>query len=191
MILDAVSTAKIADVGAIAQLVNAAYRPQPGVRGWTHEADLVDGARISVNQIAEMLSKPDSVVLLGFNNTRIVACVHVERTGGSSGIGMLAVTPSLQGSGIGKELLAHAEHYARTIFLADRFVMMVVSSRCELIAFYQRRGYQRTGSVMPYPLSAGAGTPINPELEIEVLEKWADSHQFATPVSGQEIDSRR
>lgn len=78
---------------------------------------MIAGARTSANQIAEILSKPDSVVLLGLIRSEIAACVHIERIGGDSYIGMLAVTPSRQGAGIGKELLAHAEHHARTMFL--------------------------------------------------------------------------
>lgn len=183
MILDAVRAANTLDIGVIVQLVNSAYRPKSGAHGWTHEADLIAGARTSANQIAELLSKLDSVILLGLIRSESAACVHIERIGGDSYIGMLAVTPSHQDSGIGKELLAHAEHYARTMFRTDRFVMMVVSSRSELISFYQRRGYQRTGSVMPYPLSARAGTPIEAGLKIEILEKWAGSRQISTPIS--------
>lgn len=83
MILDAVRTAKTMDIGVLAQLVNSAYRPKSGAHGWTHEADLMAGARTSANQIAELLSKPDSVVRLGLIRSEIAACVHIERIGGS------------------------------------------------------------------------------------------------------------
>lgn len=187
MILDTVRTAKTLDVGDIAQIVNSAYRPRSGAYGWTHEADLIAGARISAGQIAGILSKPDSVVLLGLIRSETAACVHIERVGGDSHIGMLAVTPSRQDSGIGKELLAHAEHYAHKMFLTHRFVMMVVSSRSELISFYERRGYQRTGSVMSYPRSAGVGIPLEADLKIEMLEKWAGGCQVSTAISRQKI----
>lgn len=175
MILDAVRAAKISEIGDIARLVNSAYRPKPGSHGWTHEADLIVGARTDANEVAGLLSKPDSIVLLGLIGSEIVACVHIERMGGDACIGMLAVMPSRQDSGIGKELLAHTELYARTKFLSDRCVMMVVSSRIELISFYQRQGYQQTGSTMPYPQMANAGTPLEAGLKIEMLEKRACS----------------
>jgi ribosomal protein S18 acetylase RimI-like enzyme len=84
----------------------------------------------------------------------------------------------LQGTGVGKQMLAHAEKYAREEFGSVRFIMVVVSSRPELIAFYLRRGYQRTGDLMDYPLSAGAGTPKHTGLKIETLEKPFNNSQL-------------
>lgn len=100
-----------------------------------------------------------------------MACVHVEKDGNNSYIGMLAVNPDMQGKGMGKQMLAQAEQYARTRFHARKLVMAVVSARHELIAFYLRRGYQKTGTVMDYPLSAGAGSPKHTGLKIEILER--------------------
>ena len=51
--------------------------------------------------------------------------------------------------------------------------MVVLSAREELIGFYLRRGYRRTGEVMDYPIEAGVGMPLYSELSIEVLEKRA------------------
>lgn len=165
--------ATLCDANAISHLVNQAYRPEPGACGWTHESDLVAGQRTSAEQVAQTLNRPDSVILLGSNNADIVACVHVEKDGRSSHIGMLAVHPALQGTGAGKRMLAQAEHHARTHFSAEKFIMLVLSSRLELVAFYLRRGYQKTGMVMDYPLTAGVGTPRQADLTIEVLEKAA------------------
>lgn len=57
--------------------------------------------------------------------------------------------------------------------------MIVVSGRIELIAFYLRRGYQQTGSVMDYPILAGVGTPKDASLKIEALEKRATDKRLA------------
>lgn len=100
-----------------------------------------------------------------------MACVHVEKDGSDGHIGMLAVSPILQGVGAGKLMLAHAERYASANFSSEKFIMVVVSSRSELISFYLRRGYQKTDTVMDYPLSAGVGIPKHAGLKIEVLEK--------------------
>lgn len=159
------------DSSAIAELVNAAYRPSHDMAGWTHEAELVAGARTSKAQVAEIIKRPNSTILVCFANLSIVACVHIEKEGTNSHIGMLAVNPSLQTAGIGKQMLALAENYATEIFGAERFILAVVSARSEFVAFYLRRGYQKTGSIMDYPLSAGAGIPKNPALKIETLEK--------------------
>ena len=132
---------------------------------------IVSGNRVSADQVADMLSKPNSIILVGFKDSVIIACVHVEKVESNCHIGMLAVAPNRQGAGDGKEMLAHAENYANEILGAERAVMVVVSLRSELISFYLRRGYRRTGTVMDYPLSANAGTPKYANLKVEVLEK--------------------
>ncbi|MHB9103371.1 MAG: GNAT family N-acetyltransferase [Sulfuricella sp.] len=171
MSIDTFRTASKSDAEAIAQLVNKAYRPETGSAGWTHESDLVSGNRTSAGQVSEIMSKPDSVILVGLKDSEIVACVHVEKDGSNSHIGMLAVNPKLQGAGAGKQMLAHAERYVNESFGSEKFIMAVVSSRSELIAFYLRRGYQKTGTVQDYPLSAGIGTPKFSDLKTEALEK--------------------
>lgn len=150
-----------------------AYRPKSGAAGWTHESDLVSGSRTSISQVTGMISKPDSVILLGMQGVEAVACIHIEKDGTHSHIGMFAVNPILQGAGVGKQMLAYAEQYAYESFGSDKLLMVVVSSRNELIAFYQRRGYQKTGSIMDYPLTAGAGIPRHTGLKVEILEKRA------------------
>jgi N-acetylglutamate synthase-like GNAT family acetyltransferase len=171
MSIDAFRAASKSDTEAIAQLVNEAYRPESNASGWTHESGLVSGSRTSVSQVTEIMSRPDSVILVGLKGTVIVACVHVEKDGSHCHIGMLAVSPMLQGEGAGKKMLAHAEMYASEKFRPEKFTMVVVSSRSELISFYLRRGYKKTNFVTDYPLSAGTGTPKFPGLKIEALEK--------------------
>ena len=51
------------DAEAIAGLVNRAYRLGAGLRGWTHEAELVDGARASGEMVRALL-RPGSAVLV-------------------------------------------------------------------------------------------------------------------------------
>lgn len=171
MNLDEIRIANESDAASIAGIVNAAYRPSPGASGWTHESELVDGDRISPDQVTKTIRKPNSVILVGLKDSAIVACVHIEKEGVNGHIGMLAVSPVLQTAGFGKKMLSLAENYALEVFAAENFNLVVLSSRSELIAFYLRRGYQRTGSVMDYPLSAGVGIPKNPALKIEVLQK--------------------
>ena len=84
---------------------------------------------------------------------------------------MLAVNPVLQGVGAGKQMLALAEKYICENFGSEKYIMFVASSRSELSSFYMRRGYQKTGNIMDYPLSADFGTPLHPDLKIEVMEK--------------------
>lgn len=157
------------DSAEITRIVNAAYRPDAGAGGWTHESALVRGARTSAEQVEELLS--DSVVLVGLRGSRLVACVQIQGKGNEAHIGMLAVEPSLQGTGAGSVMLARAEAYAAGSLGAAEFVLVVVSARIELIRFYIHRGYEQTKERMAYPLGSGVGTPRIAALDLTVLRK--------------------
>lgn len=160
-----------AEAEQLASLVNQAYRPESKVSGWTHESLLVGGKRISAAQILETLSRHQSVILVAINNQAIVACAHVEKVVNTSHIGMLAVNPILQRTGLGKKMLTEAEKFACSVFGTDKFFLDVVAQRTELISYYLRRGYQKTGLLTDYPISAGVGVPKQSGLKIERLEK--------------------
>lgn len=164
--------ATVADADAIAGLVNKAYRPASAERGWTHEADLVAGERTSAMQVAGLL-RPDSTVLLLLVEDTVSACVHVERSADTCSIGMLATEPKWQNRGLGKRMLEHAERFAVEVYAARRLRMSVLSSRPELLAFYERRGYAGTGEQAAYPVGAGVGTPRSEALHVLSLEKMA------------------
>lgn len=167
--------AVVGDSAALVNLVNAAYRPAPGEGGWTHESALVSGQRISPAQLADILRRDDTRLITGRLQDEVVACVLVESDGGDAHIGMLAVRPDLQGSGAGKQLLQFAERYAREHLAATRYVMRVVEGRDELLAFYERRGYRRSGELADYPCEAGVGRPHRADLRIITLEKMVNA----------------
>jgi ribosomal protein S18 acetylase RimI-like enzyme len=158
------------DASEIVSLVNRAYRPASYEHGWTHEADLVSGERTSANQVLSLFG-PQSAILVLCQQEAIVACVHLQNGESAVYIGMLATEPAFQARGLGKQMLFQAERYAVERFNAAAFKMSVLSSRPELIAFYERRGYVRTGEVEDYPLSAEVGRPIVEGLQVEVLVK--------------------
>lgn len=159
-----------ADADAIAALVNRAYRPTAGERGWTHEADLVAGPRTSAAQVAELFRAGSSVLLMRLED-QVVACVHVAQSVDSCTIGMLATAPGQQNLGLGKRMLQHAEQFAAKHYAARRLDMSVLSSRPELLAFYERRGYVLTGEREDYPVDAGVGTPWHEKLHVLSLQK--------------------
>ena len=163
-------TASAMDAGKIAAIVNRAYRPLAHERGWTHEASLVSGQRITEEQVLS-LDCARSTVLLLCHNADIVACIHLKCDENTADIGMLATDPNHQMQGLGKQILNCAEQYALENFGITAFRMSVLSSRSELIAFYERRGYARTGEVSSYPVSAGIGDPIVDGLQVEILVK--------------------
>jgi ribosomal protein S18 acetylase RimI-like enzyme len=91
---------------------------------------------------------------------------------------MLATDPKLQAQGLGKQVLLHAEAYATEYFEASVLKMSVLSSRPELLAFYERRGYVLTGEVEEYPLSAGVGQPIVAGIHVLSLAKAPTNPSF-------------
>jgi ribosomal protein S18 acetylase RimI-like enzyme len=82
------------------------------------------------------------------------------------------VRPNLQGGGIGKAVLNEAERIARDEWKVPAMRMTVIDIRDELIAFYERRGYRRTGIKKPFPYGDERfGLPKRDDLRFEVLEK--------------------
>lgn len=165
--------ATIEDAANIASLVNAAYRPQPGAEGWTHESGLVEGDRISPEQVRKTLI--DSKILLGLHDSEIVACVQIEKKDDEAYIGMFAVAPSSQALGLGKIMLREAEKYAESSFGAVRLMLLVVSAQTDLLQFYLRRGYEETGQKVAYPVDKDVGKPRNGNLELTQLCKHVNT----------------
>jgi len=164
-----------ADIPAIVALVESAYRGDSGRRGWTTESDLLDGQRTDAAGVAALLNPPDSQVLLAEREGRLLASCHIERHGAEGYFGMFAVDPAQQGGGLGKAVLAEAERIAREDWHCRTMHMTVIVQRAELIAFYERRGYRRTGEYQPFPYGdARFGIPRRDDLRFEVLRKAFD-----------------
>lgn len=161
-----------ADVDAIVALVTRAYRGEASRAGWTTEADLLDGPRIAPEVLRADLTRPRSRVLLAESDGALLACAHVADDGGVGYFGMFAVDPGHQRGGLGARVLAECERIAREEWRLPAMRMTVIDLREELIAWYQRRGYRRTGVHKPFPYGDPRfGLPRRPDLRFEVLEK--------------------
>jgi GNAT superfamily N-acetyltransferase len=84
---------------------------------------------------------------------------------------MFVVRPDIQGAGIGKQLLEEAETLARKSWEVNSYVMVVITFRHELIAFYERRGYRRTGQLSEFPVNPALWIPKVSGLKMELMEK--------------------
>jgi ribosomal protein S18 acetylase RimI-like enzyme len=174
--LRAMRQATALDLPALVRLVNSGYRGDTSRRGWTTEADLLDGQRTDPDSLAQLLARPASAVLLHEDLSGLQGCVHVERTAGESDaqayIGMLTVQPDGQRAGLGSLILHAAEQYAREHWRACAACMTVIAQRPELIDWYRRRGYQRTSEVERFPYGdARFGLPKRDDLYFVVLRK--------------------
>ncbi len=67
------------DIDALVDLVNAAYRGEPGEDGWTTEAELLDGQRVDAAMLDETLDRPGAHVLLAHQGGALVACCELQR----------------------------------------------------------------------------------------------------------------
>jgi ribosomal protein S18 acetylase RimI-like enzyme len=165
-------SANEADIPALVELVTSAYRGDASRKGWTTEADFLDGSRIEPDVLREDLHKPRSRVLVAERDGEMVACAHVADQEGAGYFGMFSVRPTLQGGGIGDTLLREAERVAREEWTLPAMRMTVIDIRDSLIAWYERRGYRRTGVKKPFPYGdARFGIPKRDDLRFEVLEK--------------------
>ncbi|KAJ1552889.1 hypothetical protein HK405_009681, partial [Cladochytrium tenue] len=186
-----------ADAPAVVRLVNSAYRGDSGRQGWTTESDYLDGQRLDETMFHTDILADESKSLLvlpkavwraeqaqpaegndgAADDGELIACVMVERLAKDPAaaavyVGMVTVQPTAQGGGLGSKLLAAAEVYAVARFGARKAVMTVLEPRSELIAFYERRGYRRTGETEPFMYGEERfGIPKRDDLVFLKMEK--------------------
>lgn len=152
--------ATLADVPAFHALIERAYRGPASRAGWTHEADYLTGPRTDAATLAGVVADPAATLLLAVDGERIAACVQVTDCGdGIAYMGLLAVEPGEQAGGTGRAMIAAAEDLARGVG-ARRIEMTVVDRRATLIAWYERRGYVRTGETRPFPAALLEDVPL-------------------------------
>ncbi|MGV9643758.1 GNAT family N-acetyltransferase [Streptomyces sp. NPDC003514] len=169
-----------ADVDTLVTLIESAYRGDSSRAGWTTEADILEGQRTDAEGVREVLRTPDSRLLTVERDGRLVACCHLEHRGTYAYFGMFAVSPELQGAGLGKVIIAEAERQARLTWGVTEMHMTVISVREELIAWYERRGYRRTGRMTPFPYGDERfGVPRRDDLRFELLVKELDEAEGA------------
>lgn len=178
--------AEIADINALEQLLNRCYRQ---AEGWTHEADLIGGIRTTAAELAAVIDEPKHYLFVypktntgnrdGIETGELLGCIAVDMqdNGDKSRayIGMFAVHPELQGQGIGHQMLQAAETFANRHLQSrvqpSRITMSILNHRPELLAYYERRGYQLTGASMPFPDDGNNGEPKRADLQLLELEK--------------------
>jgi len=159
------------DAQAIADLVNAAYSGREGERGWTSEAEIFNGNRIDMDEVAALLVDPRVIFLAHLEDGGIAGCVYVCIKGMSAYLGLLAVRPDLQAKGLRKRLVAEADRVARAMLCDKVEITVMTSHRPELTQFYERRGYARTGRFRK-PLRKTATLDAKVEgLRLEWMEK--------------------
>ena len=163
--------AKKENIKDMENIINTAYR-KISANGWTGESHLLSGIRVNESMLEEILKDENIRTFLAKKDDKVLATIQVKKEGSALIVGLFAVCTEVQSSGIGKKLLDFAENRAKEIFKdCTKFVMEVISSRSELIAYYNRRGYKNTDVYLEFPKSELWTPTTNEELKLLVLEK--------------------
>lgn len=165
------SNATADDVSELVELINAAYRTPGDTPGWTDERGLLEGTRTDSNSLASELKRSRYLIARGRGDRRIVACARIAPADdGAWYVASVAVEPARQGVGTGRLLLDELARQARTANVRALRIT-VINLREELIAWYERRGFVRTGETEPFPYDdPSVGRPTRGDLVLVKLE---------------------
>jgi ribosomal protein S18 acetylase RimI-like enzyme len=165
-------SAGLADAEAVVSLIESAYRGMESRRGWTTEADFLDSRRTSIEAIMQIITAPGSRMLVAETAGQLIGCCHVQsRTAGEAYLGLVSVRPHLQDRGVGRTIVANAEREARARWGAKQMRLRVIRQRVELIAWYERLGYQPTGETLPFPYDNPSVIATRSDLDFVLLAK--------------------
>jgi ribosomal protein S18 acetylase RimI-like enzyme len=165
--------ATVADAEALVALIESAYRGDSSRAGWTTEADILGGRRTDPEAVTGVITTPNSRLLYIERDGALIGCCQLQRRGPDAAyFGMFAVSPGAQGGGLGRQIISEAERTVRETWDAREMQMTVITVREDLIAWYERRGYRRTGKLFPFPYGDERfGVPRRDDLEFELLAK--------------------
>jgi GNAT superfamily N-acetyltransferase len=130
-----IRTADAADVAGIVALLNAAF---------AMERDFIDKDRTSVPEIERYMTTGTFFVVDG-DAAGLAACMYLEPRGDRVYLGMLAVNPSQQGRGLGRQMMAAAERHAASL-RCRALDIRIVNRRTELPPFYRALGFVDNGT---------------------------------------------
>ena len=134
------------DIGALLEIVQAAYR---GEGGWTTESHLVRGHRSTEGEVRAMITDPAVTLIVAQGPDGPVGCCYTRTEGDRAELGLFAVHPAAQSGGIGGRLLeAQVENLSGAG--VRELMIQVLQSRPELHAWYERHGFTRTGRSVPF-----------------------------------------
>ena len=138
-----IRSAMVDDVPRLVAIINAAF---------AMERAFVDRDRTSVEEIAKYFGTGTFFVVDGeaFGGPdgrpdALASCMYLEQRGDRLYLGMLAVSPALQGRGLGKQMMAAAERHAASLG-CHAIDIRIVNRRTELPPFYRALGFVDSGT---------------------------------------------
>jgi N-acetylglutamate synthase-like GNAT family acetyltransferase len=141
--------AKKSETKAVMDVINAAFR--------NAESFFIERDRLDEKTMQSFLDKGE--FLVSEEDGTIIGAVYIEMRGDRSYLGLLAIDPNAQKSGLGSKLMTAAEEHCRRA--GSKFMdIQVVNLRKELPEFYYRRGYVETGTA-PFPSGVETKLPCH------------------------------
>jgi GNAT superfamily N-acetyltransferase len=163
--------ASLDDAPHIQQLVQSAFRAGDSRPGWAGDASLTQHF---VPSVSDKIAAPGRATLVAATSDSPYAasiCIAHDQDAAIVRFSLLAVDPQAHRGGLGSRMLTYAEGYAREILGARVIGMNALSARPELVAWYVRRGYERTGKLTPIPHGRYGERPIPEGWTLVEMEK--------------------
>jgi GNAT superfamily N-acetyltransferase len=125
------------DREGVRRLINVAFEVERFLKKGGGDRLQNDGEYEAVWERGTFLVKEEEDVLLG--------CVCVELRGDRAYLGLLSIDPARQGTGLGRQLNAAAEDYARDQGAGWMDLRVVSPREAQLVPIYTKLGYAVTG----------------------------------------------
>lgn len=165
------------DLDPLHALIERAYRGPETAGRWDSESHLLRGPRTTRDFVHNTILSPDAAFVIAELDGQIMGAALIERpadaAAGVASFGMFAISPNARGIGLGDRVLAACEDRVRSLWQATAMSLSVISLRDELMAWYERRGYARTGVRHPFPFSETTGELRNDFDLVEMRKDFA------------------
>lgn len=167
-------TATTNDAPRLQDLIQAAFRIKNEANvDWIGSPEFADAFSIELDVIVSRITAPDGRILVASEaeDGHIIGCVNVYRKTPNFGrLGLIAVDPKLQRGGLGKIILTHGEKYLTQELGVSRIGLNTLHTRKDMIKWYERQGYVKTGEVTKLPIER-FGPDVSAKIGLVEFEK--------------------
>ncbi|KAF4446176.1 hypothetical protein F53441_10152 [Fusarium austroafricanum] len=161
------------DAPRLHDIIHAAFRFTDAHIDWVGSPELAKTFTIDISTITGRITSPDGVFLIASATPDgpAIGCVNVFRkTPGYGRVALLAVDPTLQRGGMGLKILQYGEEYLTRELGVGKIGLNALVTRKELLKWYEKQGYVRTGEVTKLPRER-VGSEVPEELVLIELDK--------------------
>lgn len=173
--------ATLEDAPQLQELVQTAFRAADSRSDWTGDMGLASQFHISAKEIESFMNGPENAFLMATDKTGVVVgTIGVSKRGANGArLSMLAVDHRHHRGGLGRQVLGYAEDYSHQTWGATKLGLNALSTRRTLIAWYMRRGYQKTGETSPFPRERFPDLDLPEDMCFVEFEKDLETIAFA------------